>query len=203
MKDKNLWKKYKKNKKLKGNLVATYKHLCIKAVKDVKTTLPNFIDKSDLYQIALMELNKQIDRYKLKFNTSFSAFVYSRLKGSILDYLRKVSKKRDPIYFIENSLNVKVDQDVEIIDLLECRIEHDPSYEDNSNYITETIVDTLKNNFSNLVSKIFILYFLENLTLNEVSRVLKVSENKITSLLNQHKIELRRLLEAKQLRSYL
>lgn len=67
----------------------------------------NYYDKDDLYQVAIIGLDKACKSYKIEENTKFSTYAYNWIKWEILDYIRKdrnIKISKDVI-----SLNKKID----------------------------------------------------------------------------------------------
>lgn len=67
----------------------------------------NYYDKDDLYQVAIIGLDKACKSYNIEENTKFSTYAYNWIKWEILDYIRKdrnIKISKDVI-----SLNKKID----------------------------------------------------------------------------------------------
>ncbi|MGN0973567.1 MAG: sigma-70 family RNA polymerase sigma factor [Bacilli bacterium] len=67
----------------------------------------NYYDKDDLYQVAIIGLDKAYKSYKREENTKFSTYAYNWIRWEILDYIRKdrsIKISKDVI-----SLNKKID----------------------------------------------------------------------------------------------
>lgn len=89
-----IWKKYRetKNEKAREELVLNYLPL-VKYLSDrITFQLPDYIrynDKEDLYLEGIIGLLDAIERFNPDMNVKFETFASKRIRGSILDSLRK------------------------------------------------------------------------------------------------------------------
>lgn len=87
----DLWKNYKLTKKpeLKEEIIIHYISLVQKAAAKVAAYLPAHINKEDLQSHGIFGLIEAIDRYDLEQGVPFSTYAIKRIKGSIIDALRR------------------------------------------------------------------------------------------------------------------
>ena len=87
----NLWKEFsqKKDPKIKEELIVHYISLVQKIAKKTSCSLPAYIDKDDLSSYGIFGLLEAIDRYNPDFGIPFASFAVKRIKGSIIDGIRK------------------------------------------------------------------------------------------------------------------
>ncbi len=57
---------------------------------DLKSNLPKNVEVDDLVQEGLLALLQAIERYDPRFGASLKTYAYTRIKGAMLDYLRKI-----------------------------------------------------------------------------------------------------------------
>lgn len=87
-----LWQYYsdKKDKKTKEQLMENYIPLIKHIVNRMSLNLPPHIDYEDLISYGIFGLMQAIDRYDISKGIKFETYAYSRIKGSIIDELRKI-----------------------------------------------------------------------------------------------------------------
>lgn len=87
----NLWKEYlnKKDPEIKEKLIIHYISLVKKIAKKMAYALPAHLDGDDLYSYGIFGLLEAIDRYNPNFGIPFAGFAVKRIKGAIIDEMRK------------------------------------------------------------------------------------------------------------------
>lgn len=86
------WRKYKKKPTLKvrNELVERYLHLVRYIAERVKAKLPNTVQIEDLVGAGVFGLLDAIDKYDLERDVKFETYCTTRIRGAILDELRKL-----------------------------------------------------------------------------------------------------------------
>ena len=110
-----LWEEYENNKapETKEKLIIKYISLVKYVAGRMMISLPPSVELDDLESAGIMGLLDAIDRYDPKFGVKFESYAIPRVKGAILDELRKLdwvprsvrSKTRElekAIYKLEN-----------------------------------------------------------------------------------------------------
>ncbi|MCG0274562.1 MAG: FliA/WhiG family RNA polymerase sigma factor [Thermosediminibacteraceae bacterium] len=89
----NLWIEYKNTKDLnvKEKLVKKYIPLVKHIAARLAINLPPSIDYDDLVSAGVIGLLQAIERYDMEKGVKFETFAYSRIKGAMLDELRKLN----------------------------------------------------------------------------------------------------------------
>jgi len=87
-----LWLDYKdtKDKNLKEKLVESYIPLIKHIVNRMAISMPPYVDNEDLISYGVFGLLQAIERYDVTAGVKFETYAYSRIKGSIIDELRKL-----------------------------------------------------------------------------------------------------------------
>jgi RNA polymerase sigma factor for flagellar operon FliA len=87
----NLWKEYFLNRDplIKEELIVHYISLVQKIAKKMGYALPAHMDQDDLYSYGIFGLLEAIDRYNPNLGVPFAGFAIKRIKGSIIDGIRK------------------------------------------------------------------------------------------------------------------
>lgn len=86
----NLYNKSRNNPEIEEKLVKNYLHLVKGAVGRIAITLPDFISYDDLYSAGLVGLLQAIRNYDPSGGSSFENYAKARIRGAILDELRKM-----------------------------------------------------------------------------------------------------------------
>lgn len=87
-----LWKMYKANatSRLRQELVLRYLGLVKYVVRKMIKNYPHAIEEKDLYQIGILGLVEALDRFNMDYGIKFETYAIPRIKGSIIDELRKL-----------------------------------------------------------------------------------------------------------------
>lgn len=88
----NLWQKYKTQKKerLRDQLVLYYAPVVKYVAGRLKSKLPQTVDLSDLISYGILGLIDAIEKFDLTRNVKFETYALARIKGAILDELRRL-----------------------------------------------------------------------------------------------------------------
>jgi len=74
----------------KDEIVKEYLPLVAKLAREIKSNLPNNIEVDDLIQEGVIALIQSVDRYDPRYGTTFKTYAYTGIKGSMIDYLRRL-----------------------------------------------------------------------------------------------------------------
>jgi RNA polymerase sigma factor for flagellar operon FliA len=87
-----LWTQYavKKDAKTKEELIIKYASLVKYVAGRMMISLPPSVEQGDLESAGIMGLIDAIERYDPKYGVKFESFAIPRIKGAILDELRKL-----------------------------------------------------------------------------------------------------------------
>lgn|SRR5574344_734497 len=99
-----IWNEYftdKTNKKVRDTLIVQYIYLIRYVVGRVKVTLPATISVEDITSYGVEGLIDAIERYSIQKNTRFETYALIRIRGAILDKIRKED-------FLPRSLRIKL-----------------------------------------------------------------------------------------------
>jgi RNA polymerase sigma factor for flagellar operon FliA len=113
----NLWQQYiiTGDVKTKEKLIEQYIPLVRHIVNRMNITLPCYIDYEDLISYGIFGLIQAIERFDLETGIKFGTYAYARIKGSIIDELRKTEKVPasviKKIKILQNSL-AKLEQEL-------------------------------------------------------------------------------------------
>ncbi len=87
-----IWLEYKMNNNLdyRQRLVIKYLGLVKYVVRKMIKNYPQALEEDDLYQIGILGLSEAIDRFDPDYGIKFETYAIPRIKGSIIDELRKL-----------------------------------------------------------------------------------------------------------------
>ncbi len=87
-----IWKTYKAtgNPELRQELILRYLGLVKYVVRKMIKSFPPAIEEQDLYHIGTLGLAEALERFNLDYGIKFETYAIPRIKGSIIDELRKL-----------------------------------------------------------------------------------------------------------------
>ncbi len=87
-----IWLDYKVNNNLKSRqqLLLRYLGLVKYVVRKMIKNYPQALEENDLYQIGIVGLAEAIERFDPNYGIKFETYAIPRIKGSIIDELRKL-----------------------------------------------------------------------------------------------------------------
>jgi len=74
----------------KDAIVKEYLPLVTRLARDLKVNLPHNVEIDDLIQEGVVALLQAVDKYDPRHGATFKTYVYTRIKGAMIDYLRKL-----------------------------------------------------------------------------------------------------------------
>jgi RNA polymerase sigma factor for flagellar operon FliA len=86
-----LWKKYftTKDQQVRNQLMEKYLGVVYYVVNKLFKSLPPSVERDDLVNIGVIGLGEALDRYNPYFGIKFETYAIPRVKGAIIDELRK------------------------------------------------------------------------------------------------------------------
>jgi RNA polymerase sigma factor FliA len=117
-----LWKRYHRHAdtQTENALVEQYLPLVRSAVGRLAMTLPDHVDHDDLHSTGLVGLLQALRNYDPSCNTSFESYARVRIRGAMLDELRRMD-------WVPRTVHEKARRIQEVIAELEQRLGHTPS----------------------------------------------------------------------------
>ncbi len=115
-----LWTKFKKSpsEALKRQIILNYSNLVHYVIYNSKFVNQNILDEKDFYQFGIEGLSEAIDRFDPDYGTKFETYAIQRIRGKILDEIRKVQIKprrnmddANKVFYSNVSINQPVDND--------------------------------------------------------------------------------------------
>jgi len=187
-----LWNQYKMSPspELKKRIVIKYIKLVHYVIHNSKFIDYNILDERDFFQFGIEGLSEAIDRYDPDFGTKFETYGIQRIRGKIIDELRKLSIKprsinADPntdVIFSNVSLNYPVHEDDSY---LLCEILPDdtelPDVTLEKNEAKEMLVKAIKK-LDERDRLIITLYYYENMNYKEIAKILDITVSRVSQV---------------------
>ena len=86
-----LWQSYNNaDKHIKEKIIENHIPLIKHIVNRMNINLPPYLEYEDLISYGIFGLMQAIERYDVKKGIKFETYAYTRIKGSIIDELRKI-----------------------------------------------------------------------------------------------------------------
>lgn len=201
-----LWTEFKANQttELKQKLILTYTNLVHYVIHHTKISRITLIDERDFFQFGIEGLNEAIDRFDPQYGTKFETYAIQRIRGKIIDELRKLQdkhKNNDTItdeennYYVTLSLNSSLDEEddsmlYEVIASDENPLPDEVADRNNIYESLEVLIQELDERDRILIT----LYYYENLNYKQIAEVLNITVSRVsqihTKILNELKMRL-------------
>ncbi len=185
-----LWQEYKiqPNPDLKKKIVLNYLRLVHYVIHHSKFARIDVLEERDYFQFGIEGLSEAIDRFDPDYGTKFETYAIQRIRGKILDELRKVQKKikyNDSLEtqkIVNYSLDNSSDDDIGYNFSDSIKSEYDlPSDEIEKN----ESINILNEEIAKLNERdrvILGLYYYEHLNYNEISQILNITVSRVSQV---------------------
>lgn len=175
---------------LKKEIITTYTNLVHYVIHKSKFINLDILDTRDYFQFGIEGLSEAIDRFDPDYGTKFETYAIQRIRGKILDELRKVQIKprikngdqlTDP-YYSNVSLNNPVDDDDGYM-LYEVIPDDNelPSETTEKNEAKEFLLKAIKQ-LEERDRMILTLYYFENLNYKEIAHILNITVSRVSQI---------------------
>jgi RNA polymerase sigma factor for flagellar operon FliA len=183
-----LWSEYKvsPSSELKKKIMMNYTRLVHYVIHNSRFINLDILDDRDYFQFGVEGLSEAIDRFDPDYGTKFETYAIQRIRGKIIDELRKLQKKKgygpDGINYSNLSLNSSVDED-ENYSLSEIiPSEYDtPTEELEKNEAIEFLTSAIKE-LPERDRMILSLYYYEHLNYQEISEILSITVSRVSQV---------------------
>jgi RNA polymerase sigma factor for flagellar operon FliA len=187
-----LWSQFKMSPthELKKMIVVKYIKLVHYVIHNSKFVDYNILDERDFFQFGIEGLSEAIDRFDPDFGTKFETYGIQRIRGKIIDELRKLSIKprslnTDPnndIVYSNVSLNYPINDDDGY--LLSEILPDDSEIPDvtlEKNEAKEMLIKEIKK-LDDRDRLIITLYYYENLNYKEIAKILEITVSRVSQV---------------------
>ncbi|GJQ63641.1 MAG: RNA polymerase sigma factor for flagellar operon [Melioribacteraceae bacterium] len=186
-----LWTKFKKSpsEALKKQIILNYSNLVHYVIYNSKFVNQTILEEKDFYQFGIEGLSEAIDRFDPEYGTKFETYAIQRIRGKILDEIRKVQIKprrtgddEQKIYYSNVSLNQPVDNEEgyllyeKIPDEIETP--EDTVEKDEEKELLLKFIQTLEERDRLILS----LYYYEHLNYKDIASILKITVSRVSQI---------------------
>ncbi|MBU1097647.1 MAG: RNA polymerase subunit sigma [Ignavibacteriae bacterium HGW-Ignavibacteriae-2] len=187
-----LWAEYKAqpNTLLKKKIILSYTNLVHYVIHHSKFATMNIFDDRDYFQFGIEGLNEAVDRFDPDFGTKFETYAIQRIRGKIIDELRKAQIKprilsredSNQVQYSNVSLNQPINQEdgSMLYEVLPADVET-PDFETEKIEAKEKLIEAIKN-LNERDRMIITLYYFEHLSYKEIADVLDISVSRISQI---------------------
>lgn len=168
--DTSIWEKYEQTRdiKLRNEILKSYLYIVTCSIKKMWVALGNREDIEDMTSQGVIELINCIERYDWRRGIQFDSYASIRVRGSIIDYIRKKD-------WVPRDIRKKVKLLNETYQEMQSELGRPPSDGELATKLNISESDVGKIRCDELCSNV--LTFEELLINNELSSMEKVSEN--------------------------
>jgi RNA polymerase sigma factor for flagellar operon FliA len=192
MNNAELWSQFKQNQSpiLKKQIILNYVNLVHYVIHHSRFAINNILDERDYFQYGIEGLNEAIDRFDPDYGTKFETYAIQRIRGKIIDELRKLQRK------------FKDDVNETSIESFYTNVSLNKSPEDEDGYILGEIIPNDSESAAVTVEKtemkeylmsaikelnerdrlILSLYYFENLNYKEIAELLKITISRVSQI---------------------
>jgi RNA polymerase sigma factor FliA len=192
MNNAELWSQFKQNQSpiLKKQIILNYVNLVHYVIHHSRFAINSILDERDYFQYGIEGLNEAIDRFDPDYGTKFETYAIQRIRGKIIDELRKLQRK------------YKDDANESSIESFYTNVSLTKSPEDEDGYTLGEIIPSDSEPVSVTVEKtemkeylmsaikelnerdrlILSLYYFENLNYKEIAEVLKITISRVSQI---------------------
>ena len=205
MREKNeiLWAQYKvePTEALKKEIMMQYANLVHYVIQRTKFGGLTVVDERDFFQFGVEGLSEAVDRFDPDYGTKFETYAIQRIRGKIIDELRKLQSKPKLIGDEDRqaqtvSLNRTFDGEdgYQLYETLPADVESPADVAD-KNEEKEILLEAIKK-LPERDRLIVSLYYYENLSYKEISEILKITVSRISQIHSRIVKELKKHIEA-------
>lgn len=192
MNNSELWKEYKlaPTPALKKEIIMKYLNLVHYVIRKTPLSKNQILDERDFFQYGIEGLSEAVDRFDPDYGTKFETYAIQRIRGKIIDELRKLQSKFKTEegdqtvdnYYTNLSINNQVD-DEDGYTLAEV-ITNDQltqSEEVEKNEMKEILLKALKG-LNERDRLIISLYYYENLNYQEIAKLMNITISRVSQI---------------------
>ncbi|AFH50224.1 DNA-directed RNA polymerase specialized sigma subunit [Ignavibacterium album JCM 16511] len=192
MNNSELWREYKlaPTPALKQEIIMKYLNLVHYVIRKTPLSKNQVLDERDFFQYGIEGLSEAVDRFDPDYGTKFETYAIQRIRGKIIDELRKLQSKfkteeGDQIidnYYTNLSINNQIDDEdgytlAEVIPGEQLS----QSEEVEKNEMKEILLKALKG-LNERDRLIISLYYYENLNYQEIAKLMNITISRVSQI---------------------
>ncbi len=193
MSNTELWREFKAapTPALKKEIILRYINLVHYVIRNSHLTTNNILDERDFFQFGIEGLSEAVDRFDPEYGTKFETYAIQRIKGKIIDELRKINAKikvadveKNSSYYPHNvSINNQIEDEDGGYQLSEVIPENQATQleEVENKEMKELLVNALKQ-LNERDRLIISLYYYENLNYQEIAELMKITTSRVSQI---------------------
>lgn len=206
MNNTTLWMKYKKQPSvnIKKEIIVNYTNLIHYVIHNSKFINLNVIEEKDYFQFGIEGLSEAIDRFDPEYGTKFETYAIQRIRGKIIDELRKLQIKPRNNYTSDGEIlykNVSLDnlsfssQGYSLHEIISSDTKK-PDEMVVQNEQKELLIESIKE-LKERDRLILSLYYYENLNYKEIAEILGITVSRVSQIHSKIMNILKNKIEAK------
>ncbi len=206
MNNSTLWAQYKRKPSpgIKKQIMINYTNLVHYVIHHSKFINLNVVEEKDYFQFGVEGLSEAIDRFDPDYGTKFETYAIQRIRGKIIDELRKLQIKPRTNYTDENKVvyrNVSLNHQYEgeegytLAEVIPSDVKTpDEDYQKNEQkeFLKEAIKEL--NERDRLIIS---LYYYEEMNYKDIAEVLNITVSRVSQIHSKIMKELKNKLDAK------
>lgn len=192
MNNSELWREYKlaPTPALKKEIIMKYLNLVHYVIRKTPLSKNQVLDERDFFQYGIEGLSEAVDRFDPDYGTKFETYAIQRIRGKIIDELRKLQNKfkteeGDQIvdnYYTNLSINNQIDDEdgytlAEVIPNEQMT----QSEEVEKNEMKDILLKALKG-LNERDRLIITLYYYENLNYQEIAKLMNITISRVSQI---------------------
>jgi RNA polymerase sigma factor for flagellar operon FliA len=188
-----LWLQFKTDPspELKQEIISTYLNLVHYVIHHSKLYNADIFDDRDFFQFGIEGLSEAIDRFDPDFGTKFETYAIQRIKGKIIDELRKAQRR--PRVMASDGTKVPAQKNLSL-DITSENVEgthslHDILPDDADSPLDLAEKNEIKNQLVKEIQKldersrlVITLYYYEELNYKEIAKVLDITVSRVSQI---------------------
>lgn len=206
MNNTTLWMKYKKQPSvnIKKEIIVNYTNLIHYVIHNSKFINLNVIEEKDYFQFGIEGLSEAIDRFDPEYGTKFETYAIQRIRGKIIDELRKLQIKPRNNYTSDGEIlyrNVSLDnpsfssEGYSLHEIISSDLKK-PDEMVVQNEQKELLIESIKE-LKERDRLILSLYYYENLNYKEIAEILGITVSRVSQIHSKIMNILKNKIEAK------
>jgi len=191
MSNAGLWKSYKTqhDPSIKKQIMVNYTNLVHYVIHNSKFMNMHVVEEKDFFQFGVEGLSEAIDRFDPDYGTKFETYAIQRIRGKIIDELRKLQIKPRSKPQSENDVkfnNVSLDQPLggetgfTLNDLIPSE-EENPYEQVRDNERKDLVIKAIQE-LSERDRLIISLYYYEKLNYKEIAEIIEITVSRISQI---------------------
>lgn len=192
MNNSELWREYKlaPTPALKKEIIMKYLNLVHYVIRKTPLSKNQVLDERDFFQYGIEGLSEAVDRFDPDYGTKFETYAIQRIRGKIIDELRKLQSKFKTDdgdqtvdnYYTNLSINNQIDDEdgytlAEVIPNEQLS----QSEEVEKNEMKEILLNALKG-LNERDRLIISLYYYENLNYQEIAKLMNITISRVSQI---------------------